>query len=364
MAIGRFVRREIQPLLLAIGSGFLGGLLFNHLNMPLPWMLGGTIVVTILALAGARVRVQFWLREPMVIVIATMLGSSFTPDVIGEARQYLLSMSLLALYVLASSVLCWCYLHLVAKYDQATAYFCAIPGGLMEMVILGAHSGADERKIFLAHGTRVLLVVLTVPLWFRLVEGYVPPGGFTMGGPGLSSLALTDAVILLACGVIGYFLGKLLHFPAFRFTGPLTASAIAHLTGLTTSKPPGELIVLAQIILGSSLGCRYVGVRLGEVMGTVRVSLIAALLLLVSAIVFAYGIHLITGFNTKALVLSLSPGGLVEMTLIALALGIDVAFITIHHLVRITLSVIIAPTVFTVAHRKGWLQSGNAPDTR
>lgn len=351
------LRRELQPLFIALGCGTLGGLLFNHLHMPLPWMLGATVTVTALALIGARVRVQFWLREPMVIVIATLLGSAFTPDIIGDAQNYLLSMSLLAIYVVINSTLCWLYLHKSAKYDQATAYFCSIPGGLMEMVILGAQTGADERKIFLAHGTRILFVVLTVPFWFRFVEGYVPPSGFTSGGGGsLSSLSLIDAVILLACGGIGYFVGKLLHLPAFRFTGPLTASAIAHLTGLTASKPPGELIVLAQIILGSSLGCRYVGVHLREVIGTIRSSFFSALILLLSAIVFAYGIHLITGFNTKALVLSLSPGGLVEMTLIALALGIDVAFITIHHLVRILISVIVAPTVFAIAHRKGFLQ--------
>ena len=261
------LRRELQPLIIALGCGTLGGLLFNHFHMPLPWML------------GAKVRVQFWLREPMVIVIGTLLGSAFTPDIISDAQNYLLSMSLLAVYVVISSTLCWLYLHKSARYDQATAYFCSIPGGLMEMVILGAQTGADERKIFLAHGTRILIVVLTVPFWFRFIEGYVPPSGFTSGGGSLSSLSLIDAVILFACGGIGYFGGKLLHLPAFRFTGPLTASAIAHLTGLTASKPPGELIVLAQIILGSSLGCRYVGVHLREVIGIIRSSFFSALIL-------------------------------------------------------------------------------------
>lgn len=357
MAIAPFLRREIRPLFLAIGGGLIGGLVFQYFNMPLPWMLGATSVVTALALAGVRMRVQFWLREPMVILIAVMLGSAFTPDVIDEARHYAVSMVLLAFYVVAASALCMLYLTRVAHYDSATAYFCSIPGGLMEMVILGGQTGCDERKIFLAHGTRVFLVVLTIPFWFRLVEGYIPPPGLGgMGAAGrIATFAPLDAVILLACGAIGYFAGRILRFPAFRFTGPLTASAIAHLTGLTASKPPAEMIVLAQIILGSSLGCRYVGVRLAEVMGTVRVSVISALILLVSAIVFSYGIHLITGFNTKALVLSLSPGGLVEMTLIALALGIDVAFITIHHLVRIMLSVFLAPALFAVGLRRGLL---------
>ena len=73
---------------------------------------------------------------------------------------------------------------------------------------------------------------------------------------------------------------------------------------------------------------------------------------MVCAVVFSYGIHYVSGFKSEALLLSLSPGGLVEMTLIALALGIDVAFITIHHLVRIVLSVVVAPLSFKPLERQ------------
>jgi len=224
----------------------------------------------------------------------------------------------------------------------------------MKMVVMGSQMGGDDRKIFLAHGTRILLVVITVPLWFRLVEGYVPQGdlGIGLNTVPLSQFALLDGLILAACGVVGFFSGRLLHLRAYRFTGPLIASAIAHLTQITESKPPAELIVLAQIILGSSLGCRYVGVSLREIAGTLKVSFGSALLLMGCAVIFSYGIHWVTGFKSVALLLSLSPGGLVEMPLIALALGIDVAFITIHHLVRIVLAVVVEPFSFKYLDRQ------------
>jgi hypothetical protein len=39
------------------------------------------------------------------------------------------------------------------------------------------------------------------------------------------------------------------------------------------------------------------------------------------------------------------------MTLIALTLGIDVAFITVHHLMRIVMAVFVAPLVFKALKR-------------
>ena len=39
--------------------------------------------------------------------------------------------------------------------------------------------------------------------------------------------------------------------PCHRYvTGPMTLSAVVHLTGLTASKPPAELVALAQVVIG------------------------------------------------------------------------------------------------------------------
>ncbi|MFN4281188.1 MAG: AbrB family transcriptional regulator [Alphaproteobacteria bacterium] len=349
----QFFAQHVTPLALALVPGVLGALAFRALTLPLPWMLGPVCVVTLLALAGAKVRVQYVLREPMVVLIGVMLGSSFTPHALQDAREYAVSMSMLALYVVFTVGLLILYFRKIGGYDFATCYFASIPGGLMEMVVMGGQMGGDDRKIFLAHGTRILLVVLAVPIWFRVVEGYVPGSGLGVGANSvpLADFAWLDGAILAACGVIGFFAGKAVRLPAYRFTGPLILSAVAHLAGLTASKPPAELIVLAQIVLGASLGCRYVGVRLREIAGALKIAFGSAVLLMACAAIFSYGIHFVTGFKSEALLLSLSPGGLVEMTLIALALGIDVAFVTIHHLVRIVLSVVVAPLTFKPLER-------------
>ncbi len=342
-----FLKSELGPLAFTLGCGLIGGFVFNYFRMPLPWMLGAMCVVTALALSGARVRVQPWLRQPMIVVIGVMLGSAFTPEILEHAGEYLISLVLLAVYVILAAATSIIFLWKVGRFDPVTAYFSGIPGGLMEMAILGSAAGADDRKVFLTHGTRVFLVVLTIPFWLRLVEGYTPRGGTAVGAV-LATVPLDDLAILTVSAVAGYFIGKALRFPARGLTGPLALSALAHMTGLTASKPPSELIILAQLVLGASVGCRYLGVGLADVLGTIRIALGSALILIASAVAFAYAVHTLAGVQSQALLLSLSPGGVVEMTLIALSLGIDVAFVTVHHLARIVLTILVAPLAFKV----------------
>jgi hypothetical protein len=48
------------------------------------------------------------------------------------------------------------------------------------------------------------------------------------------------------------------------------------------------------------------------------------------------------GEPTEAVFLAFAPGGLAEMSLIALSLQMSVVYVTIHHVARIVLSVLVA----------------------
>jgi uncharacterized protein len=53
-----------------------------------------------------------------------------------------------------------------------------------------------------------------------------------------------------------------------------------------------------------------------------------------------------TGEPFSALVLVYAPGGFAEMSLVALALGADAAFVAAHHLFRIAVVIALAPSLF------------------
>ena len=59
-----------------------------------------------------------------------------------------------------------------------------------------------------------------------------------------------------------------------------------------------------------------------------------------------------TGLPFHAIWLAFAPGGLAEMTLISLTMGIDVAFVSTHHVIRVAFMVIAAPAVFHFLQKK------------
>ena len=72
----------------------------------------------------------------------------------------------------------------------------------------------------------------------------------------------------------------------------------------------------------------------------------AAVLLIGCAVGFAEITYLLTGLNFDATVLSYAPGGFAEMSLIGLALGIEIAMVATHHLFRLFLIILTGPLVF------------------
>jgi len=73
---------------------------------------------------------------------------------------------------------------------------------------------------------------------------------------------------------------------------------------------------------------------------------------LLAAIGFALFAHLVaTDLPFYALLLAYSPGGVAEMSLVALALGIDIAMVATHHLFRLFFVLVPAPQMFRLWRR-------------
>ena len=327
---------------LAIGA--VGGAIFFYFQMPLAWMMGAMVICTIASLSGVQLQVPGKLRSVMVSVLGVLLGSTFTPEVVEKASQWPVTMVSLALYIVVLTGLLYVYFTRFLHYDPVTAYFSATPGGLNEMVIAGGAMGGDERTIALVHGARVLLVVMVIPFWFRYTEG--ERAITTAVGPSISEVALVDIGILVVCAVIGVLFGRLVRLPAYKIVGPMLVSAGVHIAGLTSSVPPWEIVAIAQVVVGSSVGARFSGVPLERVLKTIVASAGATAVMLMTTVLFALSLSRVTEISIAPIVLAFSPGGLAEMSLIALSLGIETSFVATHHVARIAMIVIAAPLVF------------------
>ncbi|MCB2100790.1 MAG: AbrB family transcriptional regulator [Rhodobacterales bacterium] len=329
-------------LALAIGAG--GGLLFNLLTIPLPWMTGAMCATTAAAMLGLPIRAWMPLRTVMVGVLGIMLGSAFTPDTLGRATAWWGSLIPLLLYSLGIAVVIFALLRRLAGFGPVTAYFSAAPGGLSEMIVVGSAMGGDDRTISLMHTVRIMVTVLLIPLYFRLFEGFVPTGMSRMGR--VEDIAGLDALLLVACALVGYPLARRLRIPAAAMVGPMVVSAGLHLAGATAARPPGEIVALAQVVLGATIGCRFVDVPLKRVFGILMLGAGTTLIMLVIAFACAQAVQAVTGLPFTHVLLAFSPGGLPEMSLISLAMNADPAFVATHHLVRIVFVIMVFPSLF------------------
>ena len=333
-----------------MGIGAAGGGLFFLAHLPLAWMLGAMATTTAAALGG--VPVAFWppARGGMIAVLGVALGSTFYPDVIDQAGRWLGGLAVLAGYVAVTSALVYRYFRRVGGFDPVTAYFASTPGGFNEMVVVSEAMGGQFQTVALVHATRVLVAVFTIPLAFRFGLGLDVPA-LAPGSPW--HLATDQAVILAGCLGLGWPAARLARVPAAALVGPMVLSAAAHLTGLATASPPAELVAAAQVVVGAAVGARFAGLQLSHILVTVRLALGSTALFLVTATVLAWSLAGVLGVPVEALMLALAPGGLAEMALVALALGVDTAFVSTMHVCRIAMVVICAPVAFRLARRAG-----------
>lgn len=337
-------------LVLALALGAIGGAVFFALNLPLPWMLGAMSFVTIAALSGAPVASAPRFRNAMVAVLGVLLGSQFNAEIFARIADWYVGLAGVAASSGLMILLCTFYYRKIGGYDRTSAYFSSIPGGLSEMMVLGEAMGGDARRISLSHGVRILTAVFLIAFYFRLFEGYQPVG---LVGAEVSALDWRDGLILFACAALGWPGARLLRVPAAQLVGPLALSAAAHLSGIIGAMPPGEIVAAAQVALGAAIGARFVGAGFREIWRIMLISVGAAMIMVAVAAAFALILGEISGSSKTALFLALAPGGLAEMSIIALSFGTAAAFVSTHHIVRIIILVVVAPAIFRLLPKEG-----------
>jgi membrane AbrB-like protein len=326
--------RGLPAGLLALPLAALGGAAMAQIGLPLAWLLGAMFATTGAALAGLPVAVPDRWRAVMIAVLGVLLGSWITRELVHAMTGWTASLVLLPVYILAVGALTYGLLRRWARLDPVTAWFAAAPGGLSEMILSGEREGGDSRTIALLHTVRLFLVVASIPLAIQAAG--------VVRGPGLPPAAWPppgELAALVAAGGIGLWIGGRLRIPAGPLVGPLVASATLHLAGLVTAAPPREAVIAAQIVVGASIGVRFTGVRAHELARLVVQGAATTLVMLATTGLIAALLHLALGLPLAATALAFVPGGLAEMSLIALALHADPAFVAAHHIVRIALVV-------------------------
>ena len=333
----------LQAQLALLAPGAVGGVVASFLGLPLPYLIGGMMAVAAAAIhlskRGYDVSFPRPVRNACVAVIGTMIGGTFSHQMVALLPGLWVSLLAMVVFVIiAHGVSYGIYRHL-GNFDRNTAFFAAMPGGLVEAVTLGTEAGADARALSVQHFARIVIVVTLVPFGFFLWQGEIVGSSagqsFSQRSPGLA-----DLLIILALMAVGLLLGKKLRLPAGHLMGPMVLSALFHGFGLWDTASPVWLLNLAQLVVGTGLGAMFGGTTLAMLLHAFGFGLIAVSAMLGLTVIFAVSLATLMPLPVDTLIVSFAPGGVSEMGLIALSLGASPVFVAIHHLFRISLTAI------------------------
>lgn len=332
--------------MIAVATAFavagVGVAVFAALALPLPWLLGPIFACLVAALARVPMAGIAPLNDGMRTILGVAVGATLTPAVLATFPEMWPTLVLVPVMVLLIGVTGVPYFQRLCGYDFPTAYYATMPGGLQDMIVFGEEAGANVRALSLIHTTRVLVIVVALPF---LLKGIWDADLTNPPGAPAAELPLQELAIMAVCAILGWQIARRVGMFGASILGPLLLTAVVTLAGGLHHRPPAEAVQAAQFFIGMTIGTKYAGITMEEVRRDLAAGLGFCGILMVLTVIFVeaiYGFGLAPGRET---LLSFAPGGQAELTVLALVVGADVAFVVAHHMLRLFVVILGAPVV-------------------
>ena len=325
-----------------LALGTLGALAASFAGLPLPFLLGPLAIAAVATVSGAPVLTLPYGREIGQVIVGLSIGFRFVPEVATATLRLLPMMAVATLLVIAATFVAAFVMERLGGIDRNTAFFATAAAGLAEMAVVAQQKGADADAVAIVHFIRVVFIVTMVPVLVTLFgeAGHVAAPGPTRG---------TEAALLLALFVASVccaLLARPLRMPNTWLLVPAFLGALTVASGIGGLAVPRTLLGLAQILIGTWIGCRF---RREIVTRLPRVSLAAVattMLLLACSAAIALFVSRVTGLPFSTSLLSVAPAGITEMVLTATAMHFDAATVTGFQIMRIAVVMTTIPLVF------------------
>jgi uncharacterized protein len=329
--------RTGMALLATFAIGLAGGYVAKLLHFPLPYMTGALLTTAALGLAGAPVRSVWQARAAGQFVTGTAIGASFTPALLLTILTLLPMLVLGAAISVAIGAAGALFLMRLVKVDSRTALLAAMPGGVIEMANVAARVGADPLPIMVLQTMRVGLTVTVAPFLATMLAEHGTAQEIARAEVMSDVMSWLTIAMLMAASLVGGFALWLIRLPNCWFLGSIITVAIIGALGLVAGRVPDVILVVAQVIIGVSIGTQYRHEFLTRLLRLLLSSLVTVPFALLATGVVAVVYALLLTLPVPTMFLALAPAGIAEMALTGKVLGLDAALITGFQVVRILL---------------------------
>ncbi|WMT39520.1 AbrB family transcriptional regulator [Paenibacillus sp. D2_2] len=200
--------------------------------------------------------------------------------------------------------------------------------------------GINLLAVMITQVIRLIMIIVIIPLLvfspffdhghtdtINANSSTIATAAHSSGGP---LVMLLFAVVCIA----GAFLGKRIHLPTPLLLGPVIATAALQLLGLTGMPLPGWIIGAAQLVIGVNVGLMLKPDRMEHKVRTLSIAIGCGLLLVVGAWGLSLLLVYVQSVSGATALLSLAPGGMDQMGIIAHEIGADLPIVAGYQLFR------------------------------
>ena len=329
----------LKKILILVSVSTASALLASKINLPLPFFLGPVFGVMILAFNGFKFEFPTYFWDLTRIVVGTYFGTKLNEQILSNLIFWSGSFILQIILIIISIIVLSFYFKKFCGYDLPTSVSSSTPGGATTVFLISQDMGnINIPKHFITHLTRIFIVLTVLPFIARHFIDYDEAINLT-----IQNFDVIEILKIFFFSIIAAYAAKFLKIPAPFFLGPVISTSIIYINGISIYQFPDLGLNICLIIIGANIGLRFQNYKVKDFISNLKYIFFSIIILFVVTILFCYVSHLLFGHDFLALFLSYAPGGIYEMTGIAIAFNYKVDFVVTHHIVRLFTIILITP---------------------
>ena len=337
-----------KKFLLVITISIPSAIFADYFNVPLAWMIGPMIAVSIAALNGLKIFMPRLALSSILIILGLHIGNYIDQNLISQMVNWIWTTIIMLGYIVVSILIVSKYLQKFSGYNEKTSIFSAAPGALGPLMILAEYEKSDLSQVATAHLIRLIIIITVFPF---IIVNLSASDTLEIQKFDYMSQNHWDLVLLIIASIIFIFFFDKAKIPAALLSGTLVASGVLQIFDIASYKLPDASINFCLLILGASVGCRFANKTVKEVANNSFHGLVATILLVFLGLLAAFIATFFVDNNFLTLVLSFCPGGIYEVAVIAIAFDLDPDFVAFHHIIRLLFILLTVPIFLRILEK-------------
>jgi len=312
---------DIINLILTLIIAILGGYLASKKKVPAAYMLGALFLVALFNICSNKAFLPNYFKFITQIATGTFIGSKFRSEDIKMLKKVIVPGMVMVVLMIAFSFLLSYLMSTFLGIDNLTSFFATAPGGIMDISLIAYDFKANTSQVALLQLIRLISVISFVPFFTKKCYKRSNKKNISFEQEIKNETKEEKSFLFtIIVGIIGGIIGYFSHLPA----GTMSCSmALVAYFNVKTHKAymPLTLRKIIQSFGGALIGAK---VTLSDVIALKNLILPIILIIIgfcLMNILVGFFLYKTTKFSLSTALLSASPGGMSDISLMAEDLG-------------------------------------------